>query len=244
MSAAAVTQMQNIQQWYQTTSSTTSSTTTIPTIVSSSGYTVVGTSAWGTDSAVLVEASQVLMRGRTYDMPDGSKVAIDQDGGFQIDDKDAKVLYRASHMRDFNPFMNASDLLEAYITELVPLGVRQDQVLHLEIERFIFWLIHKAAEHDHDPTPTSIPKLPPRTVLIRNRCAACGRFILRAFVDSSIFFCTPEHLLKQLNRKNLRGLNESHESVGRLHQTRENCALGKRRAGAASLDAPPAALSF
>lgn len=147
-----------------------------------------------------VDAPTKLVPGMVYNMPDGSKVKIDIDGGYTIDDKDAKVIYKACRVREFNPFLNASDLLEQYIEELVPLGVRQDQVLHLEIEGFIYWLIHRAAERDGDAPPADVPRLPSRASAIRNRCCTCGRFILRRYVLASIFYCSPEHMRTKLAR--------------------------------------------
>jgi len=147
-----------------------------------------------------VDAPTRLVPGTVYNMPDGSKVHIDADGGYTIDDKDAKVIYKACRVREFNPFLNASDLLEQYIEELVPLGVRQDQVLHLEIEGFICWLIHRAAERDGDAPPADVPRLPAPQHRRINRCAACGRFILRSYVLANIFFCSPLHMSMKLER--------------------------------------------
>lgn len=140
-----------------------------------------------------------LLAGRTYKMPDGSKVILDHQGGFRVDDAKARVIYQANRVREFNPFLNASDLLDEYITELAPLGVRQDQVLNLAIEHFICWLVHKAAERDCDAPPKDVPKLPPPEAFrIERRCRSCGRFIRAAYLKAQIYFCTPAHMQKKL----------------------------------------------
>lgn len=152
-----------------------------------------------------VEAPTLLQKNSAYKMPNGSRVIIDNDGGFTVDDKDAKVIYRANRVYDFNPFLNASDLMEEYIKELVPHGVRQDQVLKIPIESFIYWLVHKAAEKDNDPTPKDIPRLPSIVGISGgihrlDRCGGCGRFIKRAHAAMQIYFCSPEHMLQKLKR--------------------------------------------
>ncbi len=106
-----------------------------------------------------------------YVLPDGSCLEIDHNGNYVVNDDQGKVTYKATKIRDFNPFLNASDLLEQYITELKPLGVRQDEVLQLEIEHFINWLIHKAAEKDGDIPPADVPKLPPVALLTKQEAA-------------------------------------------------------------------------
>lgn len=155
---------------------------------------------YGDVKTVEVEAPTKLVPNMTYNMPDGSKVHIDADGGYRIDDKDTKVIYRAARVRDFNPYLNASDLLEKYIEELVPMGVRQDEILHLEMEGFIYWLIHRAAERDGDTPPSDVPRLPAKSKHHFNRCNCCGRFIARALAMANIYFCSPDHMALKLQR--------------------------------------------
>jgi hypothetical protein len=153
-----------------------------------------------------VEAPVLLLKGQAYKMPNGSVCHIDGDGGFRICDKDAKIIYRANRVYDFNPFLNASDMLEEYIKELAPHGVRQDQVLKIPIISFINWLVHKAMEKDGEPPPQDVPRLPSipnngsRTI---NRCGLCGRFIRNAFTYQRIYFCSPDHMSEKLRRLDL-----------------------------------------
>jgi hypothetical protein len=214
----AAAQAYAVQQQVQFYNSASTTSTTIQTMgtTSSTGFYITGGTF--TNSAVttvsgggsgyqkiqVVDAPTRLVAGTTYDMPDGSKVVVDMDGSYRVEDKDAKVIYRAARVRDFNPFLNASDLLEEYIHDLVPQGIRQDEVLHLEIEHFIYWLICKAAERDNDPLPADIPQLPDLRAAVNRerfpRCRCCGRFIRRAWAAAAISFCSPIHMEKQLMR--------------------------------------------
>lgn len=202
MSYAAINQTVVIQpNWYNTSATVTTTATSFTNCTfigspNSTGYYITGPSG-AEPEVVKVEAPTLLLRSRTYEMPDGSKVIIDENGGFKVEDTNAKVLYRAARVRNFNPFMNAADMLEEYIKELIPLGIRQDQVLHLEIESFIFWLVHKAAEQDRDPVPIGIPRLPARKI---PRCGYCKRFIRHAWAAAQISFCSPIHMERQLAR--------------------------------------------
>lgn len=85
-----------------------------------------------------------------YRLPDGTRISVNGDGNFQLDDKDAKVVYKANRIREFNPYVNASDLLERFIEEAGRLGVEQTRMLKLPVEAFINWLIREAAKKDGD----------------------------------------------------------------------------------------------
>jgi hypothetical protein len=185
-------------------------------VVSGVTFTTTGTTTWlpisttATGSQVdiyqipkEVEAPVLLQKNTIYKMPNGSEVIIDNDGGFTVNDKDAKVIYRANRVYDFNPFLNASDLLEEYIQELAPQGIRQDQVLKIPIIHFIYWLLHKIAEKDNEPVPKDIPRLPrigfdSNGLRVYSRCLNCGRFINTAYANARIYYCSPDHMSKQI----------------------------------------------
>lgn len=153
-----------------------------------------------------------LQCGESYDLPDGSKLLLDDLGNYRVEDAYAKVVYKASCVREFNPYINASDLLEHFIEAVGVLdGVDQGEILRLPIEAFINWLILQAAKRDGDCTrglPTVEQALPPPprlslpspTTLPRPRCAACGRFIRKAWAAARILFCSPEHMQLKLTR--------------------------------------------
>lgn len=83
----------------------------------------------------------------TVRLPDGSRLSVESDGSYSIDDSDAKVTYRAAS-RDFNSFINASDKLESFIEFCGSLNVKQDEMLNIPIKHFIAWLVIEAARAD------------------------------------------------------------------------------------------------
>lgn len=142
-------------------------------------------------------------------LPDGTVIKIDQRGNFKIVDTDAKVIYKACRVREFNRYLNASDLLEKFIDDVGLIDrVTQEEILRLPIEAFINWLVLEAAKADGDsvrglpsvesalPAPAS-PALPPPAVY-KPRCGCCGRFIKKAFAAAQIHFCSPEHFQRRL----------------------------------------------
>lgn len=75
----------------------------------------------------------------------------------------------------FNPYINASDLLEEFIRYAGSEGVRQGEVFDLPIELFIKWLIVKACEQDQEE-PDVVVELPVRS---QPRCLGCNRWMKR-----------------------------------------------------------------
>ena len=157
---------------------------------------------------------------KTISLPDGTKIEMDDNGNYKIIDKDAKVTYTANRNRDFNPFLNANDLLGEYIDALIDLGVDALGILRSPIELFMTWLINKAAEADGDELPPGAVKLedhplleqvltgkimflPAKKLLLAppqmkwsERCKWCGRFITSQKCECQIFFCDPEHMTR------------------------------------------------
>lgn len=142
-----------------------------------------------------------------YAMPDGSVIAVDELGNYKIEDSDAKVIYQANRVREFNPYVSASDLLEKFIREVGQLdGIDQGEILRLPIEPFINWLILQAAKRDGDSTkdlPSVEEALPKQLALpapswYRPRCDVCKRFIKKTWADAKIAFCSPAHMQLRL----------------------------------------------
>jgi hypothetical protein len=127
-------------------------------------------------------------------LPDGSVLKIDSSGNYKIEDKNAKITYRANNIREFNRFLNASDLIESFIKDLGVVGVKQDQVLNIPIELFINWLIIKSAEQDGE-NPPDVPKL---EIKLKPRCKHCGRFMTKN--REKIGFCNVDHFSKYENK--------------------------------------------
>jgi len=120
-------------------------------------------------------------------MKDGTIIKIDENLNHTILDQNAKVIYKGNRIREFNKYINASDLLEQFITDMGKLGAKQSNILSTPIEIFINWLILKAAQQDGDTLPE-----PPK--LIRKpKCKLCGKFILQQLADKGFNFCNPSH---------------------------------------------------
>lgn len=116
--------------------------------------------------------------------------------------------------RILNRFLNAADLLEEFIKDLAPLGVKQGEALQVPIEMFINWLICKAADEDGHDAPDDIPALPsPEALRERSvhpsverggqglpRCLCCGRFIAQRVASAGVSFCNGSHADKYLEK--------------------------------------------
>ena len=148
-----------------------------------------------------------LPKGRQIKMPlgDGSTLYVDKDGNFRVDDKNAKVVYKANRVREFNPYINASDLLVKFIDYVRTLGIKKDDVMTLEVGLFINWLIVEAAERDSDPIPPDVVPVPQHKLLkgrVLPRCIlpTCHRFIPRIYAANQFPFCNPLHAEAYIKR--------------------------------------------
>lgn len=137
-----------------------------------------------------------LPKGREVRVPlgDGSTLYVDSNGNFRVDDKNAKVVYKANRVREFNPFVNASDLLAEFLRYVGTLGVRRSEVQTLPLGLFVNWLVIRAAEIDADPVPADIVPLPEHRLLkgrVSPRCLVCQRYVRRIAASSGFAFCNP-----------------------------------------------------
>lgn len=187
-------------QYYinSSTTSTTASTTTF----SGSGLSVVA-SSFDDDVIRVLTGNQKVQPNSTLEFDDGTIIEVDDMGNFKIIDKDATVIYQGCKIREFNPFINASDQLEDFIRDLGKLGVKQSEVLNVPIDLFINWLICKAAEQDGDIVPTDVPRLETTVKKQKNRCKCCGRYIQKKLIENDIYFCNPKHHKSFLKKMNL-----------------------------------------
>lgn len=87
------------------------------------------------------------------DLPDGAVLKVAADGSYVLEDKAAKVTYRACLVREFNPFINASDKVEDFIDYCGAHDVAQDEMLDMPLKLFIGWLMMEAAKADGEPEP-------------------------------------------------------------------------------------------
>src|SRR5574341_266260 len=109
-------------------------------VASNPGWTTTATAStitWNAPSYQLIPTipDKLPAGERTIELPDGSKLILDNNGNYRIEDKDAKVTYKAHRLREFSPHLNASDLLAQFVHYVGSLGVRQGEVLGLPIER-------------------------------------------------------------------------------------------------------------
>lgn len=184
--------------WFNivTTSVTTTGSTSVYPIGGGATGQVIGGAITSADNSWFDNALR-LLAGHEYTLPDESILRIDDKGNFRVIDADQKVIYQANRIREFNPYINASDLLEDFIRDLGDLGVRQGEVLRVPVLAFVHWLIRKAAQKDGDPLEQLPPiqaALPAPMKKILHRCNSCGRFIKMSWAAHNIFFCSPQHM--------------------------------------------------
>ena len=113
--------------------------------------------------------------------------------------------------REFNRYINASDLLEEFIEHMGKCGVKQSEFLNLPIEVFINWLILRAAQRDGDPVPEGVvaPEDHPKAQQAKRvaHCRTCGRFLTRQKVVDGIMWCDERHLLIFMQRQDIKRLS-------------------------------------
>ena len=169
------------------TAYTTNSTSTTGLANYIGGSNVVITDAYYQNNDIDIEQGHACC----INMPDGSVIRVDEKGNYVIEDKDAKVTYRAHRMREFNRYLNASDMLEQFIKDLGLVGVKQDEVLKVPIQLFINWLIVKSAEQDGEEVP-DVPRIEDQ-VKKPVQCKHCGRFVSPEKAKKGLQFCNAEH---------------------------------------------------
>lgn len=147
-------------------------------------------------NANIVQGQLKVGNNQTIELPDGSKLVTDDKGNHKIEDRDAKVTYQANRVREFNPYINASDLLAKFVGFVGGLGVRQAEVLGLPIELFINWLVIEAAEKDKDPIPDGIVAVEQHKEvrsILKPQCRKCGRFVPVLHSRNRFPFCNAYH---------------------------------------------------
>jgi len=143
-------------------------------------------------------------------LPDNTIISVKADGSYKIIDDGGKIKYKGNPLREFNPYINSSDMLEEFVDFVASVGgVSKRNFLNIPIELFIRWLVIRAAEADGDDLPedqTSIlnhPALLPAPIQKQSaKCKCCGRFINKKRASHSIFFCSTDHF-DEFSRKML-----------------------------------------
>lgn len=144
------------------------------------------------------------LKAGTYDLEDGAKLIIDDKGNYKIEDKNAKITYKSNNVREFNKYINSSDLLADFIADMGKMGADAKQVLEIPIQYFIRWLICKSAEQDGEDSSETVPVIANDTVKVlelkQNRCKCCGRYISQLNLNHGLLFCNGNHADKFLER--------------------------------------------
>jgi len=125
-------------------------------------------------------------------LPDGTIIDIEDEYRWKVYENNAQVTREACRISAFNRFINASELLESFITDMAPSGIKQNQVLKVPVEAFINWLIYKAADADGEQL---------RISRWNHKCGYCMRFLPKRLVTQGVNFCNSLHLDKFLQRQ-------------------------------------------
>lgn len=139
----------------------------------------------------------------TFTLPNGVMIKLFRDDHVEVDDSQGFQLYRSAPARDFNRFLNASDLLEEFISYCAQQRVTKKDFAELPISLFIYWLIVRAAETDGDPTEEVVPLLTSAVKQRKahtHRCRDCGKFLTKRYEDNGISFCSSQHMDHYLER--------------------------------------------
>lgn len=148
-------------------------------------------------SVASIGSGKLKLSGGTYELEDGTKLIVDDKGNFKIEDKNAKITYKSNNVREFNKFINSSDLLADFIADMGKMGADADQVLDIPIQYFIRWLIFKSAEQDGEQSDETIPIIANDTVKVlehnSNRCKCCGKYIPKMNLEHGLLFCNGKH---------------------------------------------------
>jgi hypothetical protein len=124
-------------------------------------------------------------------LPDGTLIDVKADGSYEINDSKATVVYRANRVREFNRYLNASDLLEAFIRFCgKEARVRRTEMLGLPIKLFIAWLVMEAAKADKEPEPDDIKLIPDLRKAAQPRCRCCNHFVSLDRHRAGLAFCS------------------------------------------------------
>lgn len=133
---------------------------------------------------------------------DGTVLHFDH-GDVTIQDENAKIIYKSNPIREFNKYLNASDLLEEFISFCDEQKVRKNEFMKLPIELFIMWLVVRAADQDGEPDHTTQLLLEDasKKKRVQPKCGCCGKFLPKHKVEQGINFCNGEHLDRFMSKK-------------------------------------------
>ena len=105
------------------------------------------------DAAARLYHSGFVLPSGTYHLPDGAVLTVEYDQSYKINDRDAKVTYAANRNREFNEYVNVSDILDQFMQYAARLKLTREQFLAIPIQTFLMWLIIEAAKKDGETPP-------------------------------------------------------------------------------------------
>lgn len=164
-------------------------------IIDASGSTVAVIKDLEWNGYDLYDAPRRVRPKDVLEMPDGSVIEVDEHGNWVIRGDDATIRHRAHWNRDFNPFVNAGELVADFIDYVrVEVGLRPELISQLPLGPFVNWLIIEAAERDGDPIPDGVRPLPEDRRLVgeihpRCRRPGCGRFVRQDWARNGYLYC-------------------------------------------------------
>jgi len=188
----------------------TNSTSTSTAITSNGWITYAGGGGTGANNFITsyVEAQlagrrkAILGQAFSIDLPDGGLFELKADGSYTLLDKDAKITYRAARHRDFNKYLNCSDLIEEFINYVGNIGLKKNEIMKIPVSLFIAFLVVRAAEADGEEVPEQevmMLKNAHNDILLlpapdkKPHCELCGRFISSRFKTAGLLYCNPDH---------------------------------------------------
>lgn len=130
-----------------------------------------------------------------YICPDGTKLAFER-GNVTIVDENSKIVYKSNPIREFNRYLNASDLLEEFIEYCKKQKVNQAEFMNMPVQVFIAWLIVRTAEEDGEDPKDAVLMLEDANRKRRQKpkCKCCGKFLNKNKFNNGIHFCNGAHM--------------------------------------------------
>lgn len=141
-----------------------------------------------------------------FTLPNGVQIKLHLDDSIEIDESNGTQLYKSSPTRNFNKYLNASDLLEDFVQYCAEEKMSRKDFSEIPISLFIYWLIVKAAEADGDDTSDVLPLLTTtvnNTKNHRHRCRCCGKFLSKRHLENQIHFCSTDHMQRHMDKVGL-----------------------------------------
>lgn len=137
-------------------------------------------------------------------LPDRTEIVVEKDGSYSIIDKDAKVVYQANRVREFNRYINASDILAKFIEFCgKKAAVTREEMLELPVRLFIQYLILEAAKADGEPEPVDLTLIPDLRKVAN--CLGCDQPLPPERRARKLHYCGPG-CLEQHEQRELAGI--------------------------------------